>query len=441
MNAPVDATKLPARERWSRALRALGRVLADPEQTDQVLVFSTYANAGTMPGRIHRFLDHPTGRRLYEEHRTIDARSIDLAALGELPAGTLGRAYAEFLSSRGFTPDVFEGTPDDIHDPAMAYVIQRMRQTHDLWHVVTGYDTDPASEVALQAFTYGQLGAPSSGILAVLGTLRGMSMRPTLARDVLRGYWLGRRAHKLAIFPWEDHWSTPLADVRSLLGLPVDTSATEQLGKDVRAVLAHLAAQDAVLTTNPSLTNAPETAMTTTLDTDPTQLSTEPSTQQSAAPSSDASPDAPTTTSPDAPTTTKPSLFGRILAARKERRKIRRAVRAVRRSQREEQRTARRTQLAERLAAQRTELAERLAAQRNELAERLTAKRTELAERLAARRAQRDERWNELGNQRGERRAERLSQRDERRAQRAEHRAQRAERRATRRADRVPAAA
>jgi len=95
VNAPgatTDATQLPARERWSRALRALGRVLADPNQTDQVLLFSTYANAGTMPDRIHRFLDHPSGRRLFEERRTIDAKSIDLAALGQLPAGTLGRA-------------------------------------------------------------------------------------------------------------------------------------------------------------------------------------------------------------------------------------------------------------------------------------------------------------------------------------------------------------
>ena len=67
------------------------------------------------------------------------------------------------------TPDVFDGPPAGVTNERAAYVIQRLRQTHDLWHVVTGYDTDPASEVALQAFTYAQLRAPGSLVLAALG--------------------------------------------------------------------------------------------------------------------------------------------------------------------------------------------------------------------------------------------------------------------------------
>ena len=38
-------------------------------------------------------------------------------------------------------------------DPRAAYLAQRMRQTHDIWHVLTGYATDVAGEVQLQAFT------------------------------------------------------------------------------------------------------------------------------------------------------------------------------------------------------------------------------------------------------------------------------------------------
>lgn len=236
----IDATKLPALERWRRAFTALGKVLADPEKTDQVLVFSMYANAGGMPARIHRFLEDPRGRKLYEQHRTIDAHSIDLPALAQLPEGTLGRAYSDFLTSRGLTPDVFEHPPEEIPDPAMAYIVQRLRQSHDLWHVVTGYDTDPASEVALQAFTYGQLRAPSAGILALLGTLRGMSIKRDLIVDVLRGLRLGARAEKLATFSWEDHWAMPLVEVRALLGLPAVPREAQQLAAEVREVVAKL---------------------------------------------------------------------------------------------------------------------------------------------------------------------------------------------------------
>jgi ubiquinone biosynthesis protein COQ4 len=216
----LDVTAMSAVARWQRALGALARVVANPEQTDQVLVFTLHANAGTMKHRIQRFFDDPRGQRLYDEQRTIDSRSIDLAALAALPPGTLGRSYAEFLNQRGLTPEVFDAPPAEITDPRIAYVVQRLRQTHDLWHVVTGHDTDPASEIALQAFTFAQVRAPSALILATVGTIRGTREKPGLARDVLASFRTGRRAEKLAVFPWEDHWATPLADVRTMLGLP-----------------------------------------------------------------------------------------------------------------------------------------------------------------------------------------------------------------------------
>ena len=215
-----DATALPALERWRRAFAALGKVVVDPERTDQVLVFSIYANAGSIRRRLDRFFETPTARRLYEERRMIDSKSVDLDALLALPPDTLGHAYASFLRARGLTPTVFDAPPSQVTDPRIVYVVQRLRQTHDLWHVVTGHDTDPASEVALQAFTFAQVRAPSSAILATVGILRGIRVRPTLPRDVLASFRLGLRAERLAAFPWEDHWATPLADVRRLLNLP-----------------------------------------------------------------------------------------------------------------------------------------------------------------------------------------------------------------------------
>jgi ubiquinone biosynthesis protein COQ4 len=219
-----DATTLSTFTRWRRALGALAQVMADPEKTDQVLVFSIYANAGSMPKRIHRFFESPDGRRLFEEHRAIDSRTVDLDALAALPEGTLGHAYADFLRSRGLTPTVFDNPPTEVSDPRMQYVVQRLRQTHDLWHVVTGHDTDPASEIALQAFTFAQVRAPSSAILAAAGTLRAKLAMPRepIARRVLRSMRSGMRANPLPVFPWEDHWSTPLVEVRDMLGIPRD---------------------------------------------------------------------------------------------------------------------------------------------------------------------------------------------------------------------------
>lgn len=215
-----DITDLPPVVRWWRALGALARVLSNPEDTEQVLVFSNYMNAGSSRDRLDRFYDDPRGQRLYDEQRAIDSHTIDLDALAQLPEGTLGHAYATFMKTHGLTPNVFDGTPEEIHEPHAAYAMQRMRQTHDLWHVVTNAETDPAGEIALQAFTYAQVRAPSSAILAATGTLRTLRHTRAIVPDVLEMIRRGRKADKLAVFPWEDHWATPLTEVRRLLGLP-----------------------------------------------------------------------------------------------------------------------------------------------------------------------------------------------------------------------------
>lgn len=215
-----DPADLPARVRLLRALRALAKIVADPEQTEVVLEFSNLINANRREDRLDFFLEDPAGAQLYAQGRALDSTTIDLDELAALPEGTLGHAYARFMKSHGLTPDVFDGAPAEVRDPRAAYVIQRIRQTHDLWHVVTNAETDPAGEVALQAFTYAQLRAPSSGILAAVGLVRGARHSRQIIRDTVDLYRAGLRANKLAVFAWEDHWATPLAEVRTLLGLP-----------------------------------------------------------------------------------------------------------------------------------------------------------------------------------------------------------------------------
>jgi ubiquinone biosynthesis protein COQ4 len=218
-----DFASLSAVQRVKRAGAALGKVLANPEDTENVLELLGVANSGRVArARTDRFFNTPAGKKLYDERRAIDSRTIDIDALAALPEGTLGHAYATFLRSRGLTPEVFDGAPAGIADPRRSYVVQRMRQTHDLWHVVTGCETDPAGEVALQAFLYAQTRTPGSAILALAGMLRILRTSPAIVRDVIVLYRAGARARSLASFAWEDHWDKPLSEVRAMLGLPVE---------------------------------------------------------------------------------------------------------------------------------------------------------------------------------------------------------------------------
>jgi len=204
----------------------LRKVLANPGDTEQVLAFLGVINSGRASNaRVARFFADPDGAALYAEHRAIDSRTLDLDTLAALPEGTLGHAYAKFLRSRGLTPEVFDGPPEGIADPRRSYVVQRLRQTHDLWHVVTGCETDPAGEVALQAFTYAQLRSPGSAILALTGAIKGLRQKPGIVRDAIALYRIGVRAGRLPSFAWEDHWATPLPAVRAMLGLPIEPAA------------------------------------------------------------------------------------------------------------------------------------------------------------------------------------------------------------------------
>jgi ubiquinone biosynthesis protein Coq4 len=207
---------LPARERWRKGLLALKEVAQDTSRTDRVLYAYEHLNAGTERARADRFYRSETMRRMYEENRTLDASTVDFAALERLPDESLGHAYARFMRDRGITPDIFasEGrlTPE-------AYIVKRIRQTHDLWHTVVGAETDVAGELELQAFSLAQLWAPSLFVVVIVGALKALFTLPKAVPGMIRGFFRGLWARPLFAVPWEDLWEAPLQDVRAQLKL------------------------------------------------------------------------------------------------------------------------------------------------------------------------------------------------------------------------------
>lgn len=153
---------------------------------------------------------------LLERRPAIDSTSVALDALAKLEPGTLGHEYERFMIARGLSLDAVHA-PERSRDPDVAYLTQRLRQTHDLLHVVTGAATDNVGEVILQAFTYGQTGLSLSLIIAFAGTVGLFGRRRGIVRNVHHAYRLGKSARPLMMFPWEAHWTTPLAEVRKLL--------------------------------------------------------------------------------------------------------------------------------------------------------------------------------------------------------------------------------
>ncbi len=200
----------------SAAASALYDLARDPSRLDRVLALGEAVNLPIFEKVWNRFQSDPEGRKILAERPLIDSAHVDFDALEALPDESLGREYVRFLRANGITPDVFRPPPATV-DPRAAYLVQRIRQTHDLWHVVTGYKPDIPGEILLQAFTFAQLRAPSAFLIMVLGTLR----HRVSVRSVRQAHARGRRARFLGTVRWEQRWANPVAALREELDCPL----------------------------------------------------------------------------------------------------------------------------------------------------------------------------------------------------------------------------
>lgn len=216
---PAAVTVPPVRTRVRRALSALAVLARDHTRLDQVLVFTQAMNHGRLARVAAHIESTPEGAALFATKPRIDRKHVDFDALRRLPDGTLGREYVRFLDDNGITPDVFEDLPA-VGDERIAWMMLRMRQTHDLWHVLTGYTADVPGEIRLQAFTFAQTNAPSALVLTVFGTLRWTLAKKGHVGDVVRAYRRGKATKWLPTFRWEDHWARPVEELRAMLACP-----------------------------------------------------------------------------------------------------------------------------------------------------------------------------------------------------------------------------
>ncbi len=198
----------------------------DPTNTPEVFrIMDTLRDSITVEQRTkigEVFLQDPKFRSLYESGKEeYLTQPFDLKALLKNPPASLGYQYAKMLTDRGFDPEFFEYLK--VKD-ALTYFSVRLRKTHDIWHTLTGFDTNVPGELALQAFYIGQFPSPAplaivaSGLLHVIG-LRDLAMIRTTMDQIVAGYEAGKRAQKLYGVVWEDHFATDLGELRKSLNI------------------------------------------------------------------------------------------------------------------------------------------------------------------------------------------------------------------------------
>lgn len=213
--------------RPAEALDAIRRLFANPDDTEQAFRVLRALDGGHLFRLYTRFSQNSIGRALLREKPSILAALRDRDALSAMPVGSLGRLYVQFSDEEGITPGgLVEASEDgerELLPPDILYLADRMRDTHDLWHLVTGCRTDLLGELALLAFTTVQTGFLGTGALATAGYLRTYAFPKQLGergrRNVREAIRYARSASWLPVARWEELLPLPLADVRDKLAV------------------------------------------------------------------------------------------------------------------------------------------------------------------------------------------------------------------------------
>lgn len=209
-----------------KALKALRALAANKEDTVQVFHVID-ALGGTNRKAFRVFKKSDVGKRILENKVHLIDTLKRKEYLSELPEGSLGKNYYNFIYREKLTPDELVSASEINFDPNKSeeenIFHTRLRDMHDLWHVTTGYGRDALGELSLLAFTYAQEKNRGIGAIVLYGyrimgkVTKELNFKIDLREVVKEGYKLGKEASFWATADWENLLEKPITEVRALL--------------------------------------------------------------------------------------------------------------------------------------------------------------------------------------------------------------------------------
>ena len=226
------AAKLPpfpgttGKRDWKTAFDAIRKLLANGDDTTQVFRIMRALNAGNAPMNYARFIATEEGGRMAYERKELAQVFSQPGFAKQFAPGTVGAAYNHVLESTGYSADGLAevskiNREEDMPHP-YAWFGRRVRDTHDIWHVMTGYKADESlGEAALVAFSYAQVGGLGWAFIAAAASLK--SRKATggnlFVKAVWEGYRRGKKAKWISGEDYERLMHEPLDMARQRLGL------------------------------------------------------------------------------------------------------------------------------------------------------------------------------------------------------------------------------
>lgn len=190
-----------------KVLHHFSKLVENKEDTEQVF----HIIEATKGKKSHRqawdFIGSEQGKRFLAEQVNIPEMLDNHDRWADLPENSVGKHYIAFMKREGLTAQGLveeshkwappEARPQDLTE----WYFNRLRDTHDLFHVLTTYGRDALGEASLLGFSYAQ--NHNSGVLfiAYAGARQIKKVTGTKAplfSAVREGQRLGKAAAKLA---------------------------------------------------------------------------------------------------------------------------------------------------------------------------------------------------------------------------------------------------
>lgn len=237
------------RREWRTAFDAIRKLLANGDDTVQVFRLMRALNVGNSAANYGRLIATEEGGRIAYDRVELATRFSDPAFVARFAPGTVGAAYRDFLESTGYSADglvevsKFEPSLDDMAHP-YAWFGRRIRDCHDIWHVLTGYKADETlGEAALAAFSYGQVGGLGWAVIGVAAGLKSVKVTGStlFAKAVWEGYRHGRAAQWISGEDYLTLLDEPLDAARARLGIREPVAylyAQRELGEELASYLS-----------------------------------------------------------------------------------------------------------------------------------------------------------------------------------------------------------
>jgi ubiquinone biosynthesis protein COQ4 len=236
---PFHHPERPGNEvRPLKAWHHFRKLIADKEDTEQVFHIIAALRGGKFRAIAEKFWFSDKGQQILgTSQRLIDILD-DHEAIKKLPAGTVGRAYVDFMEREGLTAAGleaeyarFESSGRRFNDGIDRYG-DRLRDTHDMLHVLTGYGRDALGEQCVLAFTYAQNRNLGVGFIAYAGGYelkRRVAPKASIFSAIREGHRIGNAAKNIVHEDIVALLHEPIADARKRLGIAEPVTYTRAL--------------------------------------------------------------------------------------------------------------------------------------------------------------------------------------------------------------------